>query len=93
MNKTKICENTIEDMKFELYTNNNEKCYQTLNISTKGASTETNMIAPIDFFAIASAIMCSNNLDEFEDTISGTWCEDRLKKMVEDLFDKTNGLI
>ena len=93
MENTKICENTIEDMKFELYTNNNKKCYQTMEISTEGASMMTNLIAPVDFFTIASAIMCSETLDEFEDAISKTWCEKILKEMIENLFDKTNGLI
>jgi len=93
MDKTKICENTIENMKFELFTNNNKKCYQTLKISTVGASKGTNMIAPVDFFTISSAIMCAETLDEFIDAVSGAWSGELLENMINDVFDISNGLM
>ena len=93
MENTKICENTIENMKFELFTNNNERCYQTLKISTVGASKGTNKIAPVDFYTISSAIMCSKTLDEFIGAVSGTWSDNLLESMINDLFDEVNGLI
>ena len=73
MENTKICENTIENMKFELFTNNNEKCYQALKISTVGASSSTNRIAPVDFYTISTAIMCSKTLDEFIAAVNGVF--------------------
>ena len=91
MENTKICANTIENMTFELYTNNNKNCYQTLNITTPGAKRGTNMIAPVDFFAIASAIMCSNDLTGFIDAVSGTWSSDIIENMINDLCDANNG--
>lgn len=93
MENTKICENTIENMKFELFTNNNEKCYQALKISTVGASSSTNRIAPVDFYTISTAIMCSKTLDEFIAAVSGTWSDELLESMINDVFDEANGLI
>ena len=93
MENTKICENTIENMKFELFTNNNEKCYQALKISTVGASSSTNRIAPVDFYTISTAIMCSKTLDEFIAAVNGTWSDELLESMINDVFDEANGLI
>lgn len=91
MENTLLCANTIENMTFELYTNNNKKCYQTLIIKTPGAERKTNMIAPVDFFEIASAIMCSNDLTGFIDAVNGTWSDELLETMINDLFDASNG--
>ena len=53
MENTLLCKNTIENMTFELYTNNNKKSYQKLVITLNGVKRSTNMIAPVDFFEIA----------------------------------------
>ncbi len=91
MENTLLCKNTIENMTFELFTNNNKKCYQTLTISTPGAKRTTNKIAPVDFFDIASAILCSNDLDAFIDAVNGTWSDELLESMINDVFDASNG--
>ena len=95
MKTTKICENTIENLTFEIYTNNNKRAYQTLTITDTKCSTKrtTNMIAPVDFYDIISAILCTDQLCDFIDAVSGTWSANMLEDMINEITDLRYGEI
>lgn len=88
MKTTKICENTIENLTFEIYTNNNKRAYQTLTITdTKyGTQKTTNLIAPVDFFTITSAILCETQLCDFIDAVGDTWSAKMLEDMINEII-------
>lgn len=95
MKTTKICENTIENLTFELFTNNHKRAYQTLRITDTeyGTQKTTNMIAPVDFYAIISAILCTDQLCDFIDAVSGTWSANMLEDMINEIIDLRYGEI
>lgn len=92
MNDVKICENTIENMKFELFVNENANGYQTIKISTNGAVKQGDIIAPVDYYTVISAIMFSDNLDAFISATNDIWGANTLENMINELFDVSNGL-
>ena len=83
----KICENTIEMVKIELYSNGDKNSYQVIkmtNVNT-GESLERKSIAPVDFYTIATAIMSEEYLCEFINYVWTTWSSGVLEDMIEEL--------
>lgn len=86
MKQTKICENTIENITFELYTNQNKKSYQQIRMTNqKGEYTVRNIIAPVDFYTITTAIMTRTKLEEVIQDFQDTWAANPLEDMIKEL--------
>ena len=86
MKQTKICENTIENITFELYTNQNKKSYQQIRMTNqKGEYTVRNIIAPVDFYTIATAIMTRTKITEVIQEFQDTWAANPLEDMIKEI--------
>ena len=86
MKQTKICENTIENITFELYTNQNKKSYQQIRMTNqKGEYTIRNIIAPVDFYTITTAIMTKTKLEEVIQDFQDTWAANSLEDMIKEI--------
>ena len=85
----KICENTIEMVKMTLYSNNNKQSYQEIEMVNidNGKALKRKIVAPVDFFTIASAIMYEIYLCEFINSTGMTWCSEVLESMIEVLVE------
>ena len=92
LNNEQIVENEIEGFKFVLFNNGDENMYQTLNITFKGVLRSIEVIAPIDFSQIISAIIESKDLNGFIKAIKGCWNDGIIEKSINGLFDEINGL-
>lgn len=86
MKQTKICENTIENITFELYTNQNKKSYQQIRMTNqKGEYTIRNIIAPVDFYTITTAIMTKTKITELIQEFQDTWAANSLEDMIKEI--------
>lgn len=86
MKQTKICENTIENITFELYTNQNKKSYQQIRMTNqKGEYTVRNIIAPVDFYTITTAIMTKTKITELIQEFQDTWAANSLEDMIKEI--------
>ena len=86
MKQTKICENTIENITFELYTNQNKKSYQQIRMTNqKGEYTIRNIIAPVDFYTITIAIMTKTKITELIQEFQDTWAANSLEDMIKEI--------
>lgn len=86
MKQTKICENTIENITFELYTNQNKKSYQQIRMTNqKGEYTIRNIIAPVDFYTITTAIMTKTKITELIQDFQDTWAANSLEDMIKEI--------
>ena len=86
MKQTKICENTIENITFELYTNQNKKSYQQIRMTNqKGEYTVRNIIAPVDFYTITTAIMTKTKITELIQEFQDTWAANPLEDMIKEI--------
>ena len=86
MKQTKICENTIENITFELYTNQNKKSYQQIRMTNqKGEYTIRNIIAPVDFYTITTAIMTKTKITELIQEFQDTWAANPLEDMIKEI--------
>ena len=86
MKQTKICENTIENITFELYTNQNKKSYQQIRMTNqKGEYTIRNIIAPVDFYTITTAVMTKTKITELIQEFQDTWAANPLEDMIKEI--------
>ena len=86
MKQTTICENTIENITFELYTNQNKKSYQQIRMTNqKGEYTIRNIIAPVDFYTITTAIMTKTKITELIQEFQDTWAANSLEDMIKEI--------
>lgn len=87
--KTKVCENQIENLKIELFTNGNKNSYQTLKITNtkNGETTEQKAVAPVDFFIVLNSIIYNERLTDVITDTEDTWRATLISGMIE----KVNG--
>lgn len=87
MEWTEICSNTIEGIHIQLRSNHNKKSYQEImmtNTITMHVQKRC-IIAPVDFYTVASAIMCNNVLKDFCEDVQDTWSEHALTDMIQEI--------
>ena len=87
MEWTIICENTIEGINMQLKSNHLKKSYQEIQMTDVETSNHQRrcIIAPVDFYTVASAIMCNTKLSDVVEDFKDTWSENALKQMLEEV--------
>ena len=83
----KICENTIENFHIELWTNGNENSFQRITIDNTetGVTIDSNIIAPVDVFKVATAILCNDKIGGLLLDVMDIWNENKLTEMINEL--------
>ena len=91
MENIKICENKIENYEIALYTNGLKNAYQLFKVTdvTTDDYKASNTVAPVDFYNIATAIMTSKNISEFNEKITGCWSEMTIESLIADLENES----
>ena len=74
MDSKMICENEIENVNFQLMSNDDKKQYQQLFVENEEMN-DIILIAPCDYFTAVSAVMFSETLEEVKERFSTTWSE------------------
>ena len=69
-----ICKNEIENVTFELSSNDDKNQYQHLRVEHEKMN-DIIPIAPCDYFTTINAIMFSETLEEVKERFSRTWSE------------------
>ena len=69
-----ICKNEIENVTFELSSNDDKKQYQQLYVEHVEMN-DIIQIAPCDYFTAVNAVMFSETLEEVKGRFKGTWEE------------------
>ena len=88
MNKI-VCENEIENVSFQLSSNDDKKQYQKLYLKNEEMS-DTIQIAPCDYFTSVNAVLFSKTLKEVKERFDGTWAEDNINGYLN-YITKING--
>ena len=83
----KICERKIEDLKFEVYSDGKTTTFQKITITNTETDKQIsrNIIAPIDYYTIVSAILFEETLTGFTEAIKSTWSIDVIKEIITEL--------
>ena len=89
MNSKIVCENEIENVNFKLSSNDDKKQYQQLFVEHEEMN-DIIPIAPCDYFAVVSAILFSETLEEVKERFSSTWAEDNVNGYIN-YITKING--
>jgi len=85
----KICNSTCEGVDFDLYSDNDKRHYQMLKMTRRVPNGKSRMvsIAPVDFFTVASAIMCETQLCDMVSRFEDTWSAESFEKSLEEVFE------
>lgn len=83
----KVCGRTIENLKFELYSNGEKDSYQKIVMTnTKtGLALERRVIAPVDYHTVLSGILFDNYLWEVNESFGSTWAAGALEEMLDEV--------
>jgi len=86
----KICNNTCEGVDFDLYSDNDKYHYQMLKMTRRvpNGKSITLRVAPVDFFTVASAIMCNDQLCDMITDMTDTWNAEIFEEGLEALFEE-----
>ena len=88
MNDVKFYEKTIQNLKFELFTNDNKKSWQKIVVSNveTGKSQYGFQIAPVDLFTVVNALNFQDTIDGVLSDFKDTWTFEVLEFIVKDVI-------
>ena len=86
---TIVCQNTIEMVSIVLLSDNDKNHWQKVVMTNTNDGRQREIsVAPIDFFALASAIMCNDQLCDVIDDFSDTWTAETLETSIHMLCEE-----